>query len=122
MSESTRILMIIDNVHMGLGHLGLSLIAKKMKIDAGQLGPGSTILFLNRAKDKLKMLGANGQVIGYLKMPQGRKIMLESLQFIPQAFSRDGSIHYEKALTLALEKVLSRKGRDNTVAGSIYKH
>lgn len=111
MSTGTRIITLIDNVSMGNGHIGLALIAKKhAKIKVEELGPGEIVMFLNKAKDKLKIIGHKGVVMGYLRQPHGKRIMLEAIQFIPQTFGGSGAIHYDRALEEALTKRLQRDG------------
>lgn len=102
-----KVITLIDNVPMGNGHNGLAEIAKKVaKIKVDELATGEVLMFLNRAKDKLKILGSRGVVVGYLKMPKGRRIMLEAIQYIPQTFGSNGAINYDSALTKALTERL----------------
>lgn len=104
----TRIVMVIDNVNMGKGHDGLTAIAKQFKLDPTKLKPGELLMFINRAKDKLKVYGP-GHVIGYLRMPGKRKLTMEAIQYLPQAFNPDGSIDYDKALKQAVIKMLEKQ-------------
>lgn len=104
----TKIVLLIDNVHMGLGHDGLTAVARKFKKNPEALQDGELLMFLNRRRDKLKIMGSAGRVIGYLKMPKGNKIMLEAIQYIPQAFGASG-INYDYALRSALQSRLVRR-------------
>jgi hypothetical protein len=108
---NSRIITVIDNVHMGLSHDGLCKLATKLRKDPKTLEPGELILFLNRGRDKLKTLGAGGIVIGYLKMPNKRKIMLDAIQFLPQTFGAKG-FDYDGALSMAIDKALQNKIKD----------
>lgn len=94
---------------MGLGHDGLTLIAKKFKVNPEKLGEGEIIMFLNRGRDKLKILGKQGKVIGYLKMPNKNRIMLDAIQYIPQCFGADGSLNYDAAIKKALDERLAKQ-------------
>ena len=108
---STNIVLLIDNVHMGLGHDGLTKLAKKFKRDPMSLGQGELLMFLNRKRDKLKIMGHRGLVLGYLKMPGGNRIMLDAIQYIPKAFGARGEIDYDSALKKALETRLLKASR-----------
>lgn len=111
-----HVVMIFDNVHMGLGHDGLADIAKKHRKDPARLVPGELLMFINRAKDKMKVYGPN-QVIAYLRMPHGRRIVLEAIQYIPQAFARSGKIDYDAALKRVLEaKMAAKTGERRTLS------
>lgn len=103
--RSPRILKLFLDVHMGLGHDGLALIARTAKVKLENLASEDLLMFLNRAGDKMKVLGAQGQVLGYLKMPKHRRIMKEALQYIPHTFGASG-FDYDKACKIALEKRL----------------
>jgi hypothetical protein len=97
---------LVEGVHMGLGHDGLALLLKKLaKIDASKMEDGDLVMFINTAGDKMKIIGGQGRVIGYLKMPGGRKIMKEALQFIPQTFGASG-FSYDDACAEALNRRL----------------
>lgn len=104
-----RTVVFIDNVHMGLGHDGLTLVAKKFSVDPARLGDGEIVMFLNRGRDKLKIMGKQGKVIGYLKMPNKSRIMLDAIQYIPQCFGADGSLNYDAAIKKALEERLAKQ-------------
>lgn len=95
---------------MGLGHKGLSDLAKASKVNPDKLGDKDLLMFLNKAGDKLKILGAQGKVLGYLKMPSNRPIMREALSYIPLTFGADG-FDYESACKMALEKRFPTKPR-----------
>jgi hypothetical protein len=103
-----RIVLAIDNVHMGLGHDGLAALAKKYKADVTKLEAGELILFLNRQKDKFKFFGAN-HVLGYYRNPKGHRIALQALQYVPHAFAATGSLDMEKAMEEGLKQVLVSK-------------
>jgi hypothetical protein len=95
---------------MGLGHLGLTKLALKFKKNPERMDPTELLLFLNTSLDKLKIMGGNGKVIGYLKLPNGRKINLQALQYIPQAFGVNG-FDYDAALEMAVQSQLDKRGQ-----------
>jgi hypothetical protein len=106
-----RFHLVINDVHMGLGHHGLTELAKKLKADPSKLEAEQLLLFINGAKDKLKIMGRKGTAIGYYKHPRG-KITMEALQYIPQAFGAKGTVDLDSAIKKALELQLLRKGYD----------
>ena len=106
MSTKPRILKLFLDVHMGQGHDGLARIARKAKVNLQQLDTSDLVMFVNKNGDKLKVLGAQGRVVGYLKMERQRRIMKEALQFIPQTFGANG-FDYDAACRVALEKRLN---------------
>ena len=98
-----KIIQLICDVNMGLGHPGLTLMMqKRFKIDLAKLSDDKLVMFLNGKKDKLKVIGKQGMVLGYLRMPHSRKIMLEAIQYLPQTFGGAG-FNYDAALKKALE-------------------
>lgn len=102
-----KILKLFLDVHMGLSHDGLAKIAFKNKVKLQELSEEDLLMFLNKAGDKMKILGAQGKVIGYLRLPMKRRIMKEALQYIPQTFGSSG-FDYDAAVSVALEKRLSK--------------
>lgn len=104
-----RIVAVVDNVHMGLGHEGLRGLAKLHRLPIEGLAQGELLLFLNRAKDKIKMVGHGGQVIAYFKMPHGRRLPLEAIQYIPQTFTADGKVDLDAAIEKHVTSALSRR-------------
>jgi len=85
-------------------HKGLAEIAKANRIDVNKLAPGEYLIFVNNARDKLKMYAA-GNVIAYLRMPQGRRIDLRVIQYLPRFFT-GGKINYTAALTKSIDRSL----------------
>lgn len=102
--KKPKICKLFFDTHMGLGHQGLAILARKGKVDLDMLDEGDLLMFLNRAGDKMKMLGSRGRVLAYLRMPKGR-IMKEALQYIPRTFGHDG-FNYDKACLIAINKKL----------------
>ena len=98
-----KILKLFQNIHMNLGHDGLIKLSKQNKVDVYKMENGDLLMFINKRGDKLKVLGPFGRVVGYLKMPNGQRIMMEALQYIPHTFGASG-FDYDKACVKALEK------------------
>lgn len=105
MNKQARIFRLFLDTHMGLGHTGLCELAQKAKINVNSLAEDDLLMFLNKHGDKMKLLGAQGRVIGYLKLPDRRPIMKEALQYIPKTFGSSG-FDYDAACLKALQKRL----------------
>ena len=103
-----KIFKLFLDVHMGASHDGLTRLAEKAKLDVTTLQDGDMLMFLNRKCDKLKVLGARGKVIGYLRMEKGQRIMRESIQFLPRTFGA-GGFDYNRAVSMALDQQLSKR-------------
>lgn len=92
-----KIVAAIANVSMASGHDGLMQIARKLKYKPEAMEAGSVLLFINKKRDKLKMLDLSGTVLGYVKMKSGRQMPLEAIQYISQTFS-GGQIDIDRAI------------------------
>jgi hypothetical protein len=91
-----KLLQVFLGADLRNSHEGLSAIAKANRIDPDTLPPGDYIIFINTARDKLKLYAAN-QVLAYLKLKTG-KIDLRTISLIPQAFKASGKIQYDETL------------------------
>jgi hypothetical protein len=101
-----KLIRVLEPVHMGLGHDGLAKLLKEQhKIDVTKLEEGALIACINKAKNRLKLLGAQGQVLGYLKLHGERRIHMDALRFIPQTFGAKG-LDYDAALAKSLRMSL----------------
>lgn len=110
--------LVIEGVNMGLGHIGLAALLKKQaKLDVEELTGTDLIMCINGHGDKMKVIGARGLVIGYLRMPNKMRIMKDALQYIPQTFG-SGGFNYDKACEEALSNRL-RPGRAHPKSGPI---
>ncbi len=98
-----KIVTVFPETHLGLGHLGLGLLAKKRRLDVKALEPGQFVLFLNRAQTAFKLFCASNTVV-YYKHARGR-LSMEAIQHFPSVFEA-GEFSYDKAL----EKVLAKEG------------
>lgn len=109
-----RICKVVMNVHMGMGHHGLSeLLREQHSLDVTTLSDGDLVMFINTAGDKLKLIGGQGKVLGYLRMPRGQKLMFEAIQFIPRTFGSAG-LNYDQAVRMALTERLGRPQPSNS--------
>lgn len=100
----SRLLRVFLNADMRNGHDGLKQLAKTEKLDLAKLEPGEYVLFLNSARDRLKLF-ATDNIFAYLKLDRGR-IDLRTLSKIPRAFSGSGKIDYDATLKEVLKKEL----------------
>jgi len=112
----------VRTVHVILGadlrgaHGSLEKQAGSNKIELKRLKSDEAIVFINRAKDKVKTYSGNG-VISYVRFDDKRRgIDLDALNEIPRAFSATGQLDYTKALRLTLEKKLALKNFKRTEA------
>lgn len=103
--KNPKIFKLFLDTPMYLSHDGLTEMARKAKVKIEELEEGDLLMFLNKAGDKLKILGAQGKVIGYLRMPKQQKIMREALQYIPQTFGANG-FNYDAACMKSLTSKL----------------
>lgn len=106
-----RIIAAISNVNMGKGHEALFLIAKRLGVNLGTLPEKSLVIFINRARDKMKILESSGVVLGYIRMPNGEKLPLGAIQYLPQAFSANGRVDVDGAVKLFIQAKLKVRGK-----------
>jgi len=85
-------------------HNSLAKAAKKTKLNVENLVSGQYVVFVNRARDRIKIFAANN-IIAYYKSPSGR-IDMHTIALIPQAFEGPSGLNYDKALRKSLEKRL----------------
>ena len=100
---------VFFNVHLGYGHDGLSEWAyatEKVRVD--KMDKHDVLVFINRAQDKVKVIGQQGTVLGYYRAPPKCRIVLEAIQFIPAAFGGAG-FNFDQAQKLALIERLKKK-------------
>lgn len=107
--KQPKLLAAIANVSMALGHDGLSIVAKKFNIKVEKLEDGELVLFINKQRDRLKMIGAKGVVLGYVRMPKGQSLPVGAIQYLPQAFSGDGKINVDSAIATYVEKTMQAR-------------
>lgn len=100
-----RIFKLFLDVNMNLSHRGLAEMAVKARCNPETLSEEDLLMFINKAGDKLKILGGGSKVIGYLNL-KGRRIMMDAIQYIPQTFGSTG-FDYDQAVRTALTKRLA---------------
>lgn len=105
-----RIVAAFDGVNMGKSHQGLAELAKLWHVKVDELNDGELILFLNTRRDKLKVLGSQGQVLAYVKLQDGRRLPLEAIQYIPKTFAAKGKLDLDAAITEHVKAALAKKG------------
>ena len=103
-----RIVSVIMNVNMGKSHDGLSELAKQFRVDPKKLEPGQYLVFINTAKNRIKVFTANS-VIAYLRLERGQQLAMETIRLIPQAFRSTGTLDYDAALKEALLEIFRRR-------------
>lgn len=103
-----QIARVFINVSMANGHKGLAEIAKAHKIRIEKLEPGQFVLFINRARTKLKALASN-DVLSYVNKDE--RLTLEAIQYIPAAFGLKGRFSYDEALRMAIEESMAKGQR-----------
>jgi hypothetical protein len=80
------ILKIFINVDLRCAHKGLGALAQSQKIDVQRLSPGEFLMFMNRARSAVKILGASHLLV-HLKSGSNKAISEEALITIPRLFS-----------------------------------
>jgi hypothetical protein len=104
---SGKILQCFLNVNMQNGHDGLADICKTNGIKVKEIEPGSYVVFINTARDKLKLYAA-GQVLAYLRLEKGQKLNMQVIKELPRVF--DGrQINYDLALKKVIEDMMAKK-------------
>lgn len=94
---------------MRSAHPGLRRMAEKSNIDLTKLNEGEAVIFINAKKTKMKAYSYNG-VLSYVRFDDPKRpIDMSSLNEIPRAFDRRGTLHYNRALLLTLQKKLRVK-------------
>lgn len=101
-TKSNRIIRYFPESDLRCGHLGLSVVARKHKIDTSELSPGEFLVFSNKTKNKMKIY-APGNVIAYLKSPDNRRLDLRVITLIPRFFNGT-DFNYSGALKELFER------------------
>jgi hypothetical protein len=91
------------------GHDGLAELAKKENIDVKKISRGEFVVFVNSAKDRVKVYAASN-VIAYMKSSKGQKIDLRVIREIPRAFN-GGGISYDETIEKMLSLKIAQKPR-----------
>lgn len=114
---ANKLVHVFFDVNLGCQHDGLSLEAKKVgKIDTEDLAAGELLLFINRRRDKIKVLASIGRgprncVLAYWRGKDKQVLDEMAIQYIARAF--DGTtINYNQALRKAIEQRLAHSKSD----------
>lgn len=86
-----KVVKIFTDVNMTKQHKGLFEIAKRNKVDLTKLN-GTLILFINKARNKVKCWSPNG-VLSYIKLNTGT-VTTEVIQEFARAFDDNGLINF----------------------------
>ena len=92
------------NTDLRCQHDGLTLIAKKRRVDVMELPTGEHVIFINTNQNKMKMFSPGG-VLSYLRLKTG-KIDLNTLAKIPQSFGEGIEVAYSRSLRKVLREKL----------------
>jgi hypothetical protein len=111
-----KVVRVFFETDMRNQHDGLKEVAKAEKVDLDKLSPGEHVVFINMAKDRLKMFSSGG-VLSYLRSQTG-KLNMMVIEQIPQCFSAKRGVNWPKAQKLALEKQLGKNPRYRELAES----
>lgn len=85
-------------------HDGLSKLAKKDGIDLQTLKPGEHVVFINVAKNKIKIFSSD-KVLSYYKNGN-RQIRVDIIDQMVKTFGGNASVYYTRALREKLKKEL----------------
>lgn len=114
-TKGNFIIQIFWNVDLRCNHTGLSKVAQDFgDVDVTDLLPGEMCIFVNAAKNKMKLLvGCTEKdsqgIMAYYKTPHNRRIDVQALEYIPESFSAKRGVAYSEALKKSLEERLNKK-------------
>lgn len=103
-----RVIQIFFKADLRCQHDGLAQIAKLKGVDVTKIKPGEFVVFVNAAKNRLKLFAANGVVAAW-RARAGQEINMLAIAEIPAAFAATGELKYSDALKAAIEKQLAKK-------------
>ena len=103
-----QVLQCFLNVNLGAQHDGLTKLAKQHGLNTKDLQKGDYVVFVNSARDRVKVYAANN-TIAYYRAPSRGSIDLRVIQMIPQAFNGAHKLDYDVALKAAIEKALENR-------------
>ena len=108
---------VVENVHMAYQHRGLKeLLKKDCGVDLLKLKAEEICLMVNRDRSAVKAIGYGGSVLGYLRLPKGDVLKINSVRAISEAFGGSGFIFSEQTRK-KLAQVLGDKSGKLTAAG-----
>lgn len=100
------ILQVFLCTDMRCAHEGLRMIAKSGGVDVDKLQPNHYVVFINNAKDRLKLYASNQTVAYHYR--KGERLDLRAIAEIPKVFGGSGRLNYDRALKSVLEKALAK--------------
>jgi hypothetical protein len=89
-------------------HAGMLKIAQSKKEDLTKLKQGEHAVFMNNERNKIKLYSVGG-LLSYLKLHRNGRVTPELIESIPECFNANGTVNWDKAQRVALEKELTRK-------------
>lgn len=99
---------IIMDVHMGMGHDGLSQVVllhrRKNPLFARYIDTkGGLVLFVNKGRTRFKLMHPDGDVLGYCRVPARLGFSEEAVRLVAKTFGGDVEVAeaVRKAFTLA---------------------
>lgn len=95
-----KISQVFLGADMRCAHEGLSIVAKKYHIDTETLPDNHMLVFINSKRTIMKVFVA-GNILAHVKRDN---ISLAAICEIPRAFSYKGTVDYDEALRISLEK------------------
>lgn len=96
-----RLVHYFRGADMRCNHRGLTLIAKRNKLDPQTLEQGEYLLYVNNAQTMAKLLGP-GNVLIHLRSERGR-LDFRVLRYLPKTF-QGSQFDYDAALKKAIER------------------
>lgn len=113
-TSGTRTIQVFLNADCRLMIPGLVALCKRHKIAVEEKVRGQLVVFLNTARNYLKVIACNGTpspVLACYRLPRGSVHDLSIIAEIPAAFNQHGEVEFDVALRRALEKHLAKKRR-----------
>lgn len=112
-----RVVRIFFNADFRCQHDGLYKVAKAKKVDIFNLREHEAVVFINNARNKVKMFTSSG-VLAYLRLEGSNKVDAATIAEIPRAFSGNIKVAYNRALQKTLkERMPARRTITETVIG-----
>lgn len=111
----SRIMMVVKGADMRCRHEGLLFQAIKRGVKREELRRGNLIVFLNKNRNYLALLGFRDDedrfgVLSTYKSPKGGVIPMESIDYIPEMYDSQG-FRMDSAIRSALVDLLGKKNR-----------
>lgn len=105
--RNNNIIHIFREVNMSFQHDSLGSICNGAGISIKDLRPGEHVIFINASVTRLKLM-SHGGLISYWKTPDGGKLNLNMVEFIPECFNARKGMDWKKADRMAIEKVFAK--------------